>query len=74
MWKRTGNVIVGRWNSIAVTLQNGRVLLTGGSIIDDVWLVNTNACELYDPITRNWTVINSMHYPRVWHTDRKSVV
>jgi PKD repeat protein len=50
-WVPTGNLNAVRQGTIAITLNNGRVLVIGGSN----GLTPTAACELYDPATRAWT-------------------
>lgn len=50
----------------ATTLQDGKVLITGG--IDANNNHSTNKAELYDPVTGIFTLVSSMNHSRVNHT------
>jgi N-acetylneuraminic acid mutarotase len=51
----------------ATVLQDGRVMVVGGTIHFSPER-RTNGCELYDPLTGNWTKIASMNVARNGHT------
>lgn len=58
-----------RYGQQATLLANGKVLVTGGYNYD----VNDNlnylsSVEVFDPGTGLWTLANSMHSARAWHT------
>src|SRR5689334_11930552 len=62
----TGNLIFAREFHAASKLQDGRVFISGGSLIDGTILV---ACELYDPSTGVFTqTFRAMKTPRKNHT------
>src|SRR5450432_2419462 len=62
----SGSYTKGTWSPLApmhhtrlyyasAVLKDGRVFVAGGEISDAG--EDTSACEIYDPITNNWTVI-----------------
>ena len=57
--------LVGRLNHIrntppfAIKLPNGTVLAAGGRSL--------SSAEIFDPVTRTWTLTNSMNAGRSWH-------
>jgi len=59
-WEATGNINQGRWFPQEVTLRDGRTLLIGGKIGNDV----QSTVEIYDPTTGVWTYTGSMIYGR----------
>ena len=61
-WSSTGSMSVGRFVFTATTLQNGKVLVAGGSTPDNT---NTNTADLYNPATGTFTPTGSMHDARV---------
>ena len=52
-WSSAGAMTVGRWLPTTIVLQNGKVLVAGGT-----W-ASANA-ELYDPSTNTWTLAGSV--------------
>ena len=66
-WSTTGNLIATRYGQTATLLQNGKVLIAGGS--DDGDLAYTLAsAELYDPVTGTWSVTGNLNASRFSHT------
>ena len=63
-WALTGRLNVGRFRAVAITLQDGRVLMIGGQDQDYNVLSTT---ELYDPATGLWTLTGSTHVGRLFH-------
>ncbi|CAF4972788.1 unnamed protein product, partial [Rotaria sp. Silwood1] len=64
-WITTGNMHNQRYLHTACVLENGKVLVTGGSDVDGY---AKNATELYDPSTGTWRTTGSMKYGRYYHT------
>lgn len=65
----TGGMAAGRIAPTATLLNNGKVLVTGGSIggvIGDATTLAT--AELYDPSTRTFAATGNMNAPRYGHT------
>jgi hypothetical protein len=65
-WKTTGSLNVSRYNDTATLLQNGQVLVAGGTY--DYNYDATASSELYTPSTGKWTTTGSMNSPRQYHT------
>lgn len=61
----TGSLVIPRNSHTATLLQNGKVLIVGGSDINSNFI---GPSELYDPATGNFTVTRSLLYPRFSHT------
>ena len=59
-WTLTAPMHVGRAGAMAVTLNNGEVLVTGGA-------TNLTSCELYDPVSNTWTMTGNMTQGRFDH-------
>lgn len=59
-WTMTAPMHVGRAGAMAVTLNNGEVLVTGG-------LGALTSCELYNATTNTWTMTGNMTQPRFDH-------
>src|SRR5207244_2226003 len=57
-------MLLARRSAAAVTLKDGRVLITGGSTSTGP----TSETELYNPATRSWTIGDSMLASRSGHT------
>ncbi len=53
-WSATGNMVIGRAAMAGVRLLDGRVLVTGGSIVTSERGTIYSESELYDPATRTW--------------------
>jgi hypothetical protein len=63
-WTETGPMNVPREYHRAILLQNGKVLVAGGSNLGtDGRLRDLSSAELYDPTTGTWTETGSMHSP-----------
>jgi plastocyanin len=62
-WRMVAPMHVGRAGALAVTLNNGEVLVTGGLGNSGV----LTSCELYTPATNTWTATGSMSHPRFDH-------
>jgi hypothetical protein len=58
-WTVTGSMHVPRYRHTLTRLQDGRVLVVGGTY-DDFFGYRTNGAELYDPETGTWTMIASL--------------
>src|SRR5438876_6591513 len=65
VWSPTGNMHSPRAEQTATRLQDGRVLVAGGTDKNNN-LVAT--AELYDPTTGTWSLTGSMHHARFGHT------
>ena len=63
-WSVTGSMSVVRTAFTATLLQNGEVLVTGGT---DYAIHCYATAELYDPSTGQWTLTGSMTQPRCLH-------
>ena len=61
----TGSLAFGLRQHTATLLQNGKVLIAGGTVDDNV---GTNSAELCDPVTGTCTVIGNMVHYRFGHT------
>jgi hypothetical protein len=64
----TGFLNFARQFHTATLLRNGRVVIAGGNPGSNVFPDATATAELYDPSTRQYTVIGSMTAARVGHT------
>ena len=64
-WSTTGGMHYSRAWHTASTLNNGKVLVTGGA---DNNADSLNTAELYDPSTGTWNTTDNMTNVRVWHT------
>ncbi len=53
----------------AVLLKNGKVLVSGGCVLDEKLgdVVAIASAEIYDPVTGRWAPTGSMNYPRYDH-------
>ena len=70
-WSVTGNLNLARDSHTATLLQNGKVLIAGGTdgtVIDAGEYIRLASAELYDPATGSWTVTGSLHTARYYHT------
>jgi Galactose oxidase, central domain len=61
-WTPTGSMSIGRFSFTATLLQNGQVLVAGGTTPGDIV---TNTAELYDPAIGTFTPTGSMHKARL---------
>jgi hypothetical protein len=64
-WTVTGSMSVGRTPFTATLLQNGEVLVAGGTGYTATCFASA---EIYDPSTGSWTATGSMTQPRCLHT------
>src|SRR5688572_13332867 len=62
----------GRMNAEATLLADGRVLITGGAVVEKTSFVTqmfvTRDAEIFDPATRSFRLIGPMRTPRHGHT------
>jgi len=70
-WSFTGNLSTERAHHTGTLLQNGKVLVAGGT--DRTWTdigeyVPSSSAELYDPATGTWSVTASLNTARYSHT------
>lgn len=61
----TGDLGIGRYYHTATRLADGRVLVVGGI---GPSTAATSTCEIWDPVTGNWTATGSMATARYYHT------
>jgi len=61
----TGSLNTGRSSHTATLLNNGKVLVAGGTDSSNAHLASA---ELYDPATETFTLTGSMNTPRIGHT------
>ena len=68
-WSATGSMNVSRLSGFTLTtLNNGKVLVTGGYLTDGGYTDGgTATAELYDPTSGTWTLIPSMSVVRTSH-------
>src|SRR6266700_2499818 len=64
-WDFTGSMSVGRFSFTATLLQNGKVLVAGGTIPGNL---TTNTAELHDPATGTFTTTGNMKEGRQQHS------
>jgi len=64
-WTTVSPMLEARKNHAQVTLQNGKVLVCGGSKDD---YNATNTVELFDPVGNAWVAQSPMNFPRTNHT------
>lgn len=64
-WTLTGSMTAGQTSLTATLLQNGEVLVAGGS---DYQIRCYATAELYNPSTGTWTLTGSMSQPRCLHS------
>jgi hypothetical protein len=68
-WATNNPLNVARWSHTATLLPNGQVLVVGGTVYNvDGDFQDTNACELYDPLTGTSTLTGFMQDARHSHT------
>src|SRR5205823_3522093 len=65
-WQTTGHLATTRAGHAAVLLEDGRVLIAGGTraLAPGTPPVNLDSAEIYDPATGAWTATGSMHVKR----------
>jgi N-acetylneuraminic acid mutarotase len=66
----TGSLNIGRGNQTATLLQNGTVLVAGGTTNGVVYGINppTDSAEIYNPVSGMWTNAGAMSVARYDHT------
>ncbi len=62
-WTTTGNLLLARYSTKLIKLQDGRVLMISGDQYGNL----VAECEIYDPATGQWTQTGSLHYARSSH-------
>ncbi len=62
-WTRAASPRQRRTQAVAATLPDGRVLLAGGGLQNNLPSA-VSACDLYDPRTNRWTATVALHTPR----------
>ncbi|HVK62892.1 MAG TPA: kelch repeat-containing protein, partial [Polyangium sp.] len=67
LWTTPPALNLARWNHTATRLQNGKVLIAGGSPQSDA-NIRTATVEIYDPVTGTFTAAAPMTMPRTYHT------
>lgn len=60
----------GRYFHTATLLDNGKVLITGGTSIDN-GTIKLNSCELFDPDSNKFSYSSPMHFGRSQHSATK---
>ena len=64
-WHEVGHMSVGRYEHQAVTLEDGRVLVMGGTSLNPATTASIlSSAEIYDPATETWSLANPMAIPR----------
>ncbi|MEW6509236.1 MAG: kelch repeat-containing protein [Bacteroidota bacterium] len=63
----TAPLNIGRFEHTATVLNDGRILVVGGRTKYNGYIL-LNTCEIFDPITKEWTYSAPMHYPRAGHS------
>jgi len=66
-WTATGSMSTARVNQTATLLQNGEVLVAGGSSRAGSNAGNLASAEIYNPRTNTWTATGSMTTARIDH-------
>ena len=64
-WEVTASLNTGRFFHTATLLQDGRVLVAGGSTIKNGYL---SSCEIFDPHTNKWNLAAPMNFVRANHS------
>jgi N-acetylneuraminic acid mutarotase len=64
-WSATASMRQARFDQTATLLPNGKVLVTGGAAIGDLFQnIPLSSAELYDPATNTWSTAGAMSTPR----------
>src|SRR5262249_44700051 len=69
VFQRTDNVTGGRIWSNLVVLPDGRVMISGGSAVDNQLTGVDNTAAIWDPATGHWTIEADAAIPRLYHSD-----
>ena len=64
----TGSMSTGRLVPAAALLQNGKVLVAGGNVLDSVENFITNTAEVYDPSSGQFSAVGNMEVDRAGAT------
>ncbi|AUX39929.1 uncharacterized protein SOCE26_013240 [Sorangium cellulosum] len=64
-WQPVAPMLAARSSHTATLLNDGRVLVVGGTAPDGHAIVSA---ELFDPTVRGWKPVQDMHVARSWHT------
>lgn len=63
-WQWTGSLHFGRRHHNATILPDGKVLVTGGTLVENDSTLSVLAAEVYDPATETWSVLDAMSVSR----------
>jgi hypothetical protein len=55
----------GRWYPTLITLPDGRVLALGGHPLEGDSRHTNTSLEVYDPVTKAWTLVGAVDYPNI---------
>jgi hypothetical protein len=69
VFQRTDDVTGGRIWSNLVVLPDGRVMISGGSAVDNQLTGVDNTAAIWDPATGHWTIEANAAIPRLYHSD-----
>ena len=68
-WVSSGNMPSGaRVEGNSVLLPNGKLLVQGGSLVDEDASTATLGADLFDPATGSWSSAGTATYPRLYHS------
>ena len=67
-WREVGEMGLGRIRLNATLLPNGKILASGGSIIDEDPNTASLTGDLYDPATETWSPAGLSVFPRLYHS------
>ncbi|MCH7761405.1 DUF1929 domain-containing protein [candidate division TA06 bacterium] len=67
-WRGVDSMAYSRRNHNLTVLPDGKVLVTGGTVLYDTVTFAVFAAELWDPSTETWTTMAGMAEPRMYHS------
>jgi N-acetylneuraminic acid mutarotase len=67
-WTQTGPMSVARSGHTATLLPDGRVIVAGGAPPEFPDCDAGTTAEIFDPVSGTWTLTQTMHANRTWHT------
>ncbi len=68
VWEQTGDVGANRkWANLTV-LPDGRVMISGGSAVDNQLIDVATTVEIWDPATGDWSIEADAAVPRLYHS------
>src|SRR6185436_16366156 len=67
-WSTGPSMRVARHTHTAATLNDGRILVTGGYTNGTEFAGYSATTEVYDPTNQTWTLLGNMRAARVFHT------